>query len=151
MAKTNSMGSEVVEGFECKPKRLDPDKPIMFSAVQIFLCEGKRCQRDVQCDLAKKLRNIIKELGYDQGENRVKVTRTHCNGACRFGQFAFSYKNSNAPCFSEDNAFTAWKKVNTWSESQWKELIVSLVNNEDAPSIKKYMVEQQVFDSKSKE
>lgn len=148
MVKTNSMGSEVVEGFACKPKVLDPDKPIMFSAVHLFICEGERCLTHEPGGLAVKVRSIVRELGWHRGACRVKVTRTHCNGACRFGQFAYAYKNVQAKCYDEENAFTAWKEVHTWSDALWKELITYLVTNQKAASLDKYLVEQQIFDDR---
>lgn len=139
------MGSAVAEGFKCKPQILDKTKPIMFSAVHLFLCEGERCQRKESRHLAERLRVLIRELGFDSGENRIKITRTFCNGACRFGQFAYAYKNCRAACFSEENAFTAWKNVHEWTDAQWKELFISLVENLDTPSIMDDRVEQAQF------
>lgn len=146
MTKTNSMGSEVVEGFKCKPQKLDQNKPIMFSAIQLFLCEGERCKNQGSAGLADRLRELVKELGFDKGESRIKITRTYCNGACRFGQFAYSYKNIKAKSFVEHNAFTAWKRVHEWTDAQWKELLISLVKNQSTPSILNFKVEQQLFD-----
>ncbi len=141
------MGSEVVEGYVCKPKVLDKNKPIMFSAIHLFVCEGKRCKEGISDNLAARLRLLIKELGFNTGSQRIKVTRTFCNGACRFKQFAYTYKNVNSPNFIAENAFTAWKKVHTWSDDQWRELFLSLVENKDAPTISKYRVENQISDT----
>ncbi len=149
MSKINSMGSEVVEGFRCKPRELDRNKPIMFSAIHLFVCEGKRCHKAASEELADRLRRLIKELGLDRGKNRIKVTRTYCNGACRFGQFAYTYKNIEAESFVPHNAFTAWKRVHTWSDTQWLELFSSLLHNTDTPSINAYRVEQQIFSPES--
>ncbi len=110
MTDKNIMGSRVIEGCNCKPQVLDKDKPIMFSATQIFLCDGKRCQETASEDLANKLRKLIKELELDKGEQRVKVTRTYCNGACRFTQFSYTYKKAKSPNFTTENSFTACEK-----------------------------------------
>ncbi|OGI18685.1 MAG: hypothetical protein A2255_02350 [Candidatus Melainabacteria bacterium RIFOXYA2_FULL_32_9] len=147
MTKKNSMGSDVVEGFACKPKELDKNKPIMFSAVQIFICDGHRCQDEETSDnLADKIRDIIKELGYDKGENRVKVTRTYCNGACRFRKFAYAYKNANTANFTPEQSFSAWKRVHEWTDDQWKELIISLVEGKEPESLKNFRVEDKIYD-----
>ena len=145
MAEKNTMGSLVVDGFKCKPQMLDENKPIMFAAIQIFLCEGERCKDSASHNLADKLRELIKELGFNRGKKRVKITRTFCNGACRYSQFAYTYKNAKAPGFTRRNSFTAWKKVHEWTDSQWKELIISLVEDKDTPTIHHYRVEQQTY------
>jgi hypothetical protein len=73
MAKINQMGSEVVEGFACKPKKLDPNKPIMHYKTHLFVCQGDRCKRAYrEEDIAKYLREIIKELKLDRGEKKNK-------------------------------------------------------------------------------
>ncbi len=139
------MGSDVVDGFQCKPEKFDKNKPIMFSSVHLFLCEGQRCKGKATKDLADNLRKLVKKLGFDKGEYRIKITRTFCNGACRFGQFAYAYKNAKARNFSQSNAFTAWKEVHTWTEEQWTELLLSLTKNRATPLIDSFKVEQQVF------
>ncbi len=150
MKRINSMGSHVVEGFQCKPEKLDKNKPIMFSSVHLFLCEGERCKGKAQKQMADTLRELVKKLGFDKGEHRIKITRTFCNGACRFGQFAYTYKNVHAKNFSKENAFTAWKEVHTWTESQWTELFLSLIKNHSTPSIDTFKVEQQIFPKENK-
>ncbi len=139
------MGSVVIDGFQCKPEKLDKNKPIMFSSIHLFLCEGKRCSGKGAKDLADRLRKTVKALGLDRGENRIKITRTFCNGACRFGQFAYTYKNTEAKNFSRENAFTAWREVHCWTEAQWQELLLSLIKNQPAPSIERFRVKQQIF------
>ncbi len=37
--RLNLRGSEVVDGFVCKPKKLDPNKPIMHYKSHILVCE----------------------------------------------------------------------------------------------------------------
>ncbi len=145
MKQINAMGSDVVDGFQCKPEKLDKDKPIMFSAVHLFICDGERCKGKGSDDLAASLRTLVKKHGFDKGKHRIKITRTFCNGACRFGQFAYTYKNIKAENFSKENAYTAWKKVHTWSEEQWTDLLLSLVNNQPPTLLDEFRVEQQVF------
>lgn len=41
----NTMGSEIAEGYICKPVKLDPTKPIMHFKTQIFICDGERCNK----------------------------------------------------------------------------------------------------------
>ena len=146
MHKKNSMGSEVIEGFACKPKDLDKNKPVMFCAIQIFVCDGHRCQSEKSLNLADKIRDIIKELGYNKGKNRVKVTRTHCNGACRFKKFAYVYKNAKSDNFDPQQSYSAWKKVHEWTENQWKELIVSLLNGKEPESLKDFRVQDKIYE-----
>jgi len=151
MCKKNSMGSDVIEGFACKPKELDKNKPIMYSAVQIFICDGNRCQDNTSSkELSDKVREIIKELNYDKGENRVKVTGTHCNGACRFRKFAYTYTNPKANNFNPDLAYTAWKKVHEWNDNQWKELIISLIEGKEPESLKDFRVEDKIYEENQK-
>lgn len=142
MSKKNSMGSEVVEGFACKPKNLDINKPLMYSAAQIFICEGHRCG---DIGLTDKVRALIKKSGYDRGENRVKVTKTSCHGACRFRNFACAYRNGKAANFTPENSFSAWKKVDEWSDEQWQEFINHLAEGIVPQSIMDFKVEDKIY------
>lgn len=145
MSKKNTMGSDVVEGFECKPKNADPNKPIMFSAAQIFICDGERCKNCNSDDLTKKIRDIIKEMGYQNGDDRIKVTRTGCNGACRFRTFAYVYQNGNARTYNRKTCFSAWKNVHRWTDVQWKELISSIVEGRNSELLSEFVVEDKVY------
>ena len=59
----NMMGSEVVDGFACKPKKLVPNKPIMHFKTHIFICNDGRCGGAHKNDeIASDLRNILKEI-----------------------------------------------------------------------------------------
>lgn len=146
MSKKNPMGSDVIEGFSCKPKILDKNKPVMFSAAQIFICDGERCKNMTSENLSDKVRNIIKTMGYDRGENRVKVTRTYCNGTCRFKKFVYTYSNGNFPSFNPETSYTAWKQVHKWTDEQWKELIISLVEGKNPVNLSEYKVENKIYD-----
>jgi cobalt-precorrin 5A hydrolase len=151
MSNKNTMGSEVEKGYACKPKQLDINKPIMFSAIQIYVCAGDRCKTvEAEVNLAEKLRIIIKELGYDAGDNRIKVTRTYCNGACRYKVFAHTYRNPNSPNATVNNSYYAWKKVHQLSDEQWKLLLISLVKGEYPDSLNDYLVETKVYDENTK-
>jgi cobalt-precorrin 5A hydrolase len=140
------MGSDVVEGFACKPEALDRDKPIMFAAAQIFICDGERCG-DCHCeDVAAKVRETIREMGLHKGPCRIKVTRTGCNGACRYGAFAFAYQNANANSFHRVSSFSAWKNVHLWTSVQWRALITSLVEGRRPESLREFAVEDKIYD-----
>lgn len=140
------MGSDVVEGFACKPETVDPDKPIMFAAAQIFICDGERCGACHSEDVAARVRGIIKEMGLHKGPDRIKVTRTGCNGACRHGAFAFAYQNGNAGGFNRDTCFSAWKNVHLWTDGQWRELVDSLRAGTRPQSLSEFVVEDRIYD-----
>ncbi|MCD4757429.1 MAG: (2Fe-2S) ferredoxin domain-containing protein [Arcobacteraceae bacterium] len=122
----NTMGSEVLEGFTCKPKKLDPDKPIMFFKTQIFICDGERCSKaQKDDDLAGRLRGILKELQLHKGKNRIKISRTNCFGACRFRQVAVAFENTKANGNLENN--NIWlKNIHKFDDIKWKELFLDL-------------------------
>lgn len=125
----NTMGSEVAEGFTCKPKKLDPDKPIMFFKTQIFICDGERCSKASKSDdLAAKLRDILKELELHIGTKRIKISRTACFGACRFRQVAVIFENTKANGYLQNN--NIWlKNIHKYDNEQWKTLFLDLAAN----------------------
>lgn len=127
----NNMGSEVAVGFICKPKKLDPNKPIMHFKTQLFICDGERCSKTQKGnDLAGKLRDIIKELDLHKGKNRIKISRTNCFGACRFRQVAVTFENTKVNGNLVNN--NIWlKNIHKYDESKWKELFLALSTNED--------------------
>ena len=146
MSRKNPMGSDVVEGFACKPETVDPDKPIMFAAAQIFVCDGERCAGCNGGDIAARVREIIKDIGCHRGPDRIKVTRTGCNGACRYGVFAFAYRNGNAANYDRASCFTAWKNVDKWTDDQWRELVTSLRDGYRPESLREFAVEDRIYD-----
>lgn len=146
MSRKNPMGSNVLEGFACKPETVDPDKPIMFAAAQIFICDGERCSACHCGDVAVRVREIIKEMGLHKGPDRIKVTRTGCSGACRYGAFAFVYQNGNARSYNLASCFSAWKNVHLWTTGQWRELIASLIEGVRPESLSGFAVEDKVYD-----
>jgi len=127
--KYNTMGSEVAKGFTCKPKKLDPNKPIMFFKTQVFICDGQRCSSaQKEEDLAGKLREILKELELHKGANRIKISRTNCFGACRFRQVAVIFENTKANGNLANN--NIWlKNIHKYDKQKYKELFLDLSNN----------------------
>ncbi|MBN1140424.1 MAG: (2Fe-2S) ferredoxin domain-containing protein [Deltaproteobacteria bacterium] len=145
MSRINPLGSEVAAGFACKPETADPEKPIMFAAAQIFICDGERCRSCHSDDLAGKVRALVKAMGCDKGDDRIKVTRCGCNGACRFRVFACVYQNGNARSYNRATSFSAWKRVHEWSDGQWMELIASLREGRPPESLREFRVEDKVY------
>ena len=124
MPKTNIMGSEVVEGYECKPKKLDPNKPIMFYKSLVYVCCDARCTKKGSKDKAKDLREIVKQMGLEKGKNRIKVSRSLCQGACRFAQVA--QINSPSP-----NTKLWLKHTHNFKKSDWVELFEALRDDKE--------------------
>ena len=126
--KINIMGSEVVEGFECKPKVLDPNKPIMHYKTLIYVCEDERCSKAAGNDKAKELRNILKDINLETGKNRIKVSRSMCQGACRFRQVMQINENTKANGYEPNNGI--WlKNTHKYSRKQYEELFIALSLN----------------------
>lgn len=127
----NIMGSEVVDGFVCKPKKLDPNKPIMHFKTQIFLCHDERCGKAHKSEhLADDLRTLLKELKLAKGENRIKISRTGCFGACRFRSVANIYENTRANGHAQNN--NLWlKNIHQFSKEKWSELFFALADNKN--------------------
>ena len=125
----NTMGSEVVDGYVCKPKKLDPDKPIMFFKTQIFICEGERCAKANKIEnLANTLRELLCELGLHIGKNRIKISRTHCFGACRYRQVAVIFENTRVNGNLANN--NIWlKNIHMYDIPKWRELLLDLSTN----------------------
>lgn len=127
----NLMGSEVVEGFACKPKKLDSNKPIMHFKTQIFICNDERCGGAHKNDeKAAQLREILKEINLAKGENRIKISRTGCFGACRFRAVANIYENTRVNGYENNN--NLWlKNIHKYTKEQWIELFNALANNKN--------------------
>lgn len=127
----NIMGSEVVDGFACKPKKLDPDKPIMHFKTQIFVCHDERCQKAHKTDdLAANLREILKRMNLAKGANRIKISRTGCFGACRFRSVANIYENTRSNGHANNN--NIWiKNVHQFDEKRWEDLFIQLSSNKN--------------------
>lgn len=127
----NLMGSEVVEGFTCKPKVFEPEKPIMHFKTQIFLCHDERCKKAHKSDtLAADLRSILKEVNLARGENRIKISRTGCFGACRFRSVANIYENTRVNGHPNNN--NLWlRNIHKYKKEKWIELFQALAQNKD--------------------
>jgi len=131
----NIMGSEVVEGFACKPKKFDANKPIMHFKTQIFLCHDERCSKAHKSEhLAADLRDVLKEMNLAKGENRIKISRTGCFGACRFRSVSNIYENTRVNGHANNN--NLWlKNVHQYSKDKWKELFTALAQNKDIDNL----------------
>ena len=130
----NTKGNEAVAGQQSKPKHVDLDRPMMFYKHHILICEGKRCAKAGSKSLAHDLRTILKVLGLSSGEQRIKISRTLCAGACRNFSTMVIYEQNGKPFssehqpLSENNAL--WLRgIEAFSEQQWKALFNALANN----------------------
>lgn len=119
--RLNEMGSEVVEGYTCKPKDYDPERAIMHYKTLLLLCDDERCGKAGKTDMASELREILKEMGLNKGENRIKVSRTGCYGTCRFRQVCQVTENTQANGNTKNNAL--WlKNTHLFKEEKWREI-----------------------------
>ncbi len=126
--KINEMGNEVVDGFECKPVDFDPNRPIMHYQSLLFICDDERCHKAHKEDKSIKLRKILKDLELNKGANRIKITRTFCNGACRFRAVAQLTTNTQAGAEVKNNAL--WlKATHKYSDDEWINIFKLLSNN----------------------
>ncbi len=129
--KYNIMGSEVEEGFKCKPKVLNPNKPIMHFKTHIFICNGERCKKaHKNRDLANQLREILKEMHLAKGEKRIKISKSDCFGACRFRSVATIYENTKRNGDIKNN--NLWlKNIHLYNQEKWKRLFLALSNSKN--------------------
>jgi cobalt-precorrin 5A hydrolase len=126
--KINLMGSEVVEGYECKPKDLDINKPIMHYKNLINICVDKRCSSVSNKQQIETLRSILKDMKLDNKEDRIKIVKTLCFGACRYKQVANIVSNTQQNGLLEHN--NIWlKATNEYDINKWKELFLTLKEN----------------------
>ena len=142
--KINMMGSEVVEGYECKPVVLDPNKPIMHYKTMIYVCTDERCKAASKCeDKAKELRDILKEINLAKGANRIKITRNSCQGACRFRQVMQINENTQANGYEPNNGI--WlKNTHKFSKEKYIELFKTLASNKPLDNFKQ--INMKVYD-----
>lgn len=123
--RLNEMGSEIVEGYICKPKDYDPNRPIMHYKTLLLLCDDERCAKAGRDDKATHLREILKDMGLNKGKNRIKVSRTGCYGACRYRQVCQVTENTQANGNPKNNAL--WlRHTHNFSDEQWRELFKML-------------------------
>ncbi len=127
----NMMGSEVVSGFTCKPVKLVPDKPIMHFKTHIFICTDERCGGAHKNEnIAADLRDILKEIGLANTENRIKISRTGCFGACRFRSTANIFENTRMNGYEPNN--NIWlRNIHRYSKEKWIELFKALAENKN--------------------
>ena len=134
--KINLMGSEVVDGFVCKPKKLDPNKPIMFYKAIVYVCSDKRCSKAGKVDKGAELREIIKEMGFQKGKNRIKISRSFCQGACRFRQVV--QINSDTP-----NQKLWLKYTHKFTKEDWRDIFLKLVYDK---KVDKNLIEMKIYE-----
>ncbi len=147
--KFNTMGSEVQEGFVCKPVVRDNNKPIMYYKSHIFTCSGERCKKAHRTDeFPKRLRQMIKETGLNTGPNRIKVSDVNCFGACRFGAVANFYVNTKGSSNSIINNALWIKKIHRFTEDKWKGIFYALSNGDSIDKMleAKDHIEMATFD-----
>jgi len=126
--RLNEMGSEIVEGYTCKPKDYDANRPIMHYKTLLLVCDDERCGKAGKNSSAEHLRELIKEEGLNKGKNRIKVSRTGCYGACRFRQVCQVVENTQANGNTKNNAL--WlRHTHKLSDEQWKNIFQLLSDN----------------------
>ncbi len=129
-AKNNVMGSSVEPGFNCKPKVLDPERPLLYYRYHLLICSGGRCAAEGGKQLANNVRDLLKDMGLNRGKNRIKVNRSFCLGACRNRVTAVIYNNLMPNEVVENH--TLWlRRVDQLSTIQWKQLFTALIADED--------------------
>ncbi len=145
--KINEMGSEVVEGFSCKPKNYDASRPIMHYKTIIMICDGERCATAGKIDKATYLREILKDMGLNKGKNRIKISRSGCYGACRFRQVCQINENTRVNGNIENNGL--WlKNTHNFTDEQWRDIFNKLVDNkslEDELGVE-YLIPMKVYE-----
>jgi len=144
--RLNDMGNEVAEGYTCKPKNFDPNRPIMHYKTLISICDDERCGKAAKEDKASFLREIIKEMGLNKGENRIKVNRTACYGACRFRQVCQITENTQANGNPKNSAL--WlKHTHKFDKAMWQRIFTLLSQDrllkEELDS--KHFIEMQIY------
>lgn len=132
--KLNAYGNEVVEGYQCKPKHVDLDRPMLYHTHHILVCEGGRCAKAGSKNLAHDLRSLLKEMGLGSGDKRIKISRTMCAGACRNRSTMVIYQRHNKSQLPENDAL--WlKNIETLSESEWRNLFNALAENKPVAEV----------------
>jgi (2Fe-2S) ferredoxin len=89
--------------------------------VQMFVCDGGRCKEVEDFKGAEYIRELTRELNLSRGENRIKVTRTHCLGACRFKSVVEIAKDEHI-----------WlRDCSSYSKQMWVELLLALRDDKE--------------------
>jgi DNA-binding transcriptional regulator PaaX len=145
--RLNEMGSQVVEGFTCKPVDYDATRPIMHYKSLLMICDDERCSKAGGGAKAEDLRNILKDMGLNEGKNRIKISRTGCYGACRFRQVCQITENTQVNGNTKNNAL--WlKQTHRFSDNQWREIFKMLSEDKillDELDIEKF-IPMKVYD-----
>jgi len=125
VVQVNAHGNEVVEGYQCKPKHVDLNRPMLHHRHHLLVCEGGRCAKQGSRNLAHDLRQILKTLGLNQGEDRIKISRTHCAGACRNRAAMVVYERLTQDETPINNG--VWlKAIDEFTHAQWVSLFEAL-------------------------
>ncbi|MGF1760357.1 cobalamin biosynthesis protein [Photobacterium sagamiensis] len=133
-AKVNAHGSEVVKGYQCKPKHVDLDRPMLHHRHHLLLCEGGRCSKEGSKNLTHDLRAMLKEMGLASGDNRIKLSRTMCAGACRNRATLVIYERLTSNETPINNG--CWlRNIENLSITQWRELFAALAQRVPLTSI----------------
>jgi cobalt-precorrin 5A hydrolase len=132
--KINAHGSEVVNGFQCKPKHVDLNRPMLHHRHHLLLCEGARCSKEGSKHLPHELRRLLKDMGLASGDNRIKISRTMCAGACRNRATVVIYERLAQHETPVNNG--CWlRNIETLSLNQWRELFAALAQREPLTSL----------------
>lgn len=135
LKKSNTMGSEVEKGYECKPKTLDPNKPIMHYKNIIYICVDKRCSIAGSNKKADELRELLKSMDLDRGKDRIKISKSLCFGACRYKQVANIFSNTQANGNIKHN--NIWlSATHKYNLKKWEELFLDLKNDKELNNFK---------------
>ncbi|MEI8631053.1 (2Fe-2S) ferredoxin domain-containing protein [Vibrio sp. PP-XX7] len=117
-----------MDGFRCKPKHVDLDRPMLHYRHHLLLCEGQRCAKAGSKNLAHDLRGVLKAMGLASGRQRIKISRTMCVGACRNRATLVIYERGPDGMYSVNNG--QWlRHVEDLSELQWRALFRALADN----------------------
>jgi hypothetical protein len=112
-----------------------------------MICDDERCSKAGGGAKAEDLRNILKDMGLNQGKNRIKISRTGCYGACRFRQVCQITENTQVNGNSKNNAL--WlKQTHRFSDNQWREIFKMLSEDKillDELDIEKF-IPMKVYD-----
>ncbi len=121
----NAHGNEVVKGYQCKPKHVDLNRPMLYHRHHVLVCEGGRCAKEGSRNLAHHLRTYLKVLGLSEGENRIKISRTHCAGTCRNRAALVIYERLASHETPINNGL--WlRNIDALTEENWQQLFLAL-------------------------
>ena len=132
------MGSEVVDGYECKPKNLDLNKPIMEHNAIIYVCVDERCAKAGNKNKANELREILKEINLHKGSKRIKISRSLCQGACRYRQVGVIYDKNGT------NNHTWLKQIHKFTKNDWIKIFFDIANDKELQNISK--IEKKIYE-----